>query len=225
MRTQMFDWICITSPEAASVFMAAWRAAGRPEGLRVAVVGEGTGVVLTDTEGDTLRPQFVPSAVSGMGVGLEGALACCGRGVRQRRLLCVLGSRRAGGLACLLAGSGAMQAGGGVSVEWLCSSGCNAPPAVVAYCCGAVVRGCIYVQAQWGLPCREGCQTCLRLKPAPVHKLGARGSKPRPRQRAAQPFASKHMQQGGGSPTCMPCLGVEWQIWQRLPAATGQHCV
>lgn len=65
LASQRFDWICITSPESASVFLNAWRAAGRPAGLRVAVVGEGTGVVLTKAEGDALRPQFVPSAVSG----------------------------------------------------------------------------------------------------------------------------------------------------------------
>lgn len=45
LRTQRFDYVCITSPEAASVFMAAWRKAGRPEGLRIAVVGEGTGAL------------------------------------------------------------------------------------------------------------------------------------------------------------------------------------
>ena len=43
LRTRKFDWVCITSPESASVFLAAWRGAGRPAGLRIAVVGDGTG--------------------------------------------------------------------------------------------------------------------------------------------------------------------------------------
>ena len=64
LRTHSYDWICLTSPEAASVFLRAWQEAGRPGGLRVAVVGDGTGVVLTEAEGEALAPQFVPSAVS-----------------------------------------------------------------------------------------------------------------------------------------------------------------
>ncbi|GAB4822604.1 hypothetical protein N2152v2_009650 [Parachlorella kessleri] len=62
LRTHSFDWICLTSPEAANVFLGAWRQAGRPGGLRLAVVGDGTGVVLTEAEGDALTPEFVPSA-------------------------------------------------------------------------------------------------------------------------------------------------------------------
>lgn len=97
-----YDWIALTSPEAAKVglggcgyawrgdcvmwrvgfptacpschvitllfapwqvFIEAWRAAGRPA-VRIAVVGEGTGKVLTEAEGNALQPAFTPSVVS-----------------------------------------------------------------------------------------------------------------------------------------------------------------
>ena len=58
---QAFDWGCLTSPEAASVFMEGWRLAGRPE-VRVAVVGEGTARILA-AEGVALKPKFRPSVV------------------------------------------------------------------------------------------------------------------------------------------------------------------
>ena len=74
-----FDWVCITSPEAASVFLEGWRAAGRPA-VRLAVVGEGTGRVFAAAAGDGVpQPQFVPSVVSAkMSVGAAhgGACAC-----------------------------------------------------------------------------------------------------------------------------------------------------
>ena len=63
LQHERFDWVCLTSPEAASVFLAAWRAAGKPS-VRIAVVGAGTGTVLTDAEGAALAPEFVPSVVS-----------------------------------------------------------------------------------------------------------------------------------------------------------------
>lgn len=63
-RAADFDWVCITSPEAASVFLEGWRAAGRPF-VRVAVVGEGTGRVFEAAAAEGApQPQFVPSVVS-----------------------------------------------------------------------------------------------------------------------------------------------------------------
>lgn len=63
-RAADFDWVCITSPEAASVFIEGWRAAGRPA-VRLAVVGEGTGRVFTAGAADGVpQPQFVPTVVS-----------------------------------------------------------------------------------------------------------------------------------------------------------------
>jgi len=44
-------WVVLTSPEAAAVFLAAWRAAGRPP-VRVAAVGAGTARILDEAEGD-----------------------------------------------------------------------------------------------------------------------------------------------------------------------------
>ncbi len=62
-RAADFDWVCITSPEAANVFLEGWRAAGRPA-VRLAVVGEGTGRVFTEAAAEGVpQPQFVPSVV------------------------------------------------------------------------------------------------------------------------------------------------------------------
>jgi uroporphyrinogen-III synthase len=44
LRTEKFDWIVLTSPEAASVFADSWQAAGTPV-VRIAVVGKGTNLV------------------------------------------------------------------------------------------------------------------------------------------------------------------------------------
>lgn len=66
-----YDWVCLTSPEAAKVFVEAWRAAGRPAGWRVAVVGEGTGRVLLAEEGEALAPQFTPSVANAEHFGPE----------------------------------------------------------------------------------------------------------------------------------------------------------
>jgi uroporphyrinogen-III synthase len=52
-----FGWVVITSPEAASVFLEAWAACGRPA-LRVATVGAASASVL-DAAG--LPVEFVPS--------------------------------------------------------------------------------------------------------------------------------------------------------------------
>ncbi|KAI3427242.1 hypothetical protein D9Q98_007177 [Chlorella vulgaris] len=72
-RHQEFDWVCITSPEAASVFLTGWRAAGRPP-VRVAVVGEGTARVFQTpaavAEG-VPEPQFVPTVANAEHFGPE----------------------------------------------------------------------------------------------------------------------------------------------------------
>lgn len=57
-----FDWVCITSPEAAAVFIEGWHAAGKPN-VRVAVVGKGTGRVLEAANEPAIEPQFTPSVV------------------------------------------------------------------------------------------------------------------------------------------------------------------
>ena len=43
LTKERWDWVCVTSPEAAKVFLRGYEAAGRPEGVRVAVVGAATG--------------------------------------------------------------------------------------------------------------------------------------------------------------------------------------
>eukprot|EP00951_Prasinocladus_malaysianus_P015848 scaffold122410_cov54-Prasinocladus_malaysianus.AAC.1 len=65
LREEKFDWVVLTSPEAASVFVEGWESAGRPA-IRLAVVGKGTGVAL---QGTGLEVAFVPQQV-GVGAAL-----------------------------------------------------------------------------------------------------------------------------------------------------------
>jgi len=58
-----YDWVCITSPEAASVFIKGWREAGKPE-VRIAVVGEGTGKIFVAAGEEALFPQFNPTVAN-----------------------------------------------------------------------------------------------------------------------------------------------------------------
>jgi len=52
-----FQWVVLTSPEAATVFLDGWRSAGQPK-VSVAVVGAGTGEAL---RGTGLEIGFTPS--------------------------------------------------------------------------------------------------------------------------------------------------------------------
>jgi len=56
LAEEEFDWVVITSPEAAAVFLEGWRAAGQPA-VHVAVVGIGTADAL---QGSGVEVQFVP---------------------------------------------------------------------------------------------------------------------------------------------------------------------
>ncbi|KAL6867255.1 hypothetical protein ACP4OV_015279 [Aristida adscensionis] len=70
---QKFDWITITSPEAAAVFLQGWKAAGCPK-VRVAVVGSGTARVLYDvsqSDNRSLEIAFSPSKAMGKVLALE----------------------------------------------------------------------------------------------------------------------------------------------------------
>lgn len=62
LRTRSFEWVCITSPEAAAVFIHGWKQAGKPN-VRIAVVGEGTGKIFEAAQEPTLVPQFTPTVV------------------------------------------------------------------------------------------------------------------------------------------------------------------
>ena len=57
-----WDWVCITSPEAANVFLRAWREAGEPD-VPIATVGKGTSKVLKEeyARGALTREAFTPS--------------------------------------------------------------------------------------------------------------------------------------------------------------------
>jgi uroporphyrinogen-III synthase len=70
LQNTEFDWIAITSPEAASVFIEGWKAAGKPD-VRIGVVGKGTGNVLEATNEPTLKPQFTPSIANAEHMGPE----------------------------------------------------------------------------------------------------------------------------------------------------------
>ncbi|KAG2663760.1 hypothetical protein I3760_16G048200 [Carya illinoinensis] len=63
-----FDWIVITSPEAGSVFLEAWKAAGTPN-VNVGVVGAGTASVFDDVmqfSNRSLNVAFAPSKEEGL---------------------------------------------------------------------------------------------------------------------------------------------------------------
>ena len=57
-----WDWVCITSPEAAKVFLEGWREAGKPD-VPVATVGKGTAKILAAeyASGTLTAPTFTPS--------------------------------------------------------------------------------------------------------------------------------------------------------------------
>jgi uroporphyrinogen-III synthase len=64
-------WVVVTSPEAAAVFLAAWRAAGRPP-LRVAAVGAGTARILDEAPGDDAPAvAFTPSLANAVTLAAE----------------------------------------------------------------------------------------------------------------------------------------------------------
>ncbi|CAH8361458.1 unnamed protein product [Eruca vesicaria subsp. sativa] len=67
LSDKSFDWIIITSPEAASVFLEAWKAASSPK-VKVGVVGAGTARIFQDAvqaaEG-ALHVAFTPSKATG----------------------------------------------------------------------------------------------------------------------------------------------------------------
>ncbi|EMS54149.1 Uroporphyrinogen-III synthase, chloroplastic [Triticum urartu] len=67
LRDEHFDWITVTSPEAAAVFLEGWKAAGSPK-VRIAVVGAGTArtfdEVLQSNDG-SLEVAFSPSKALG----------------------------------------------------------------------------------------------------------------------------------------------------------------
>nr|XP_043618117.1 uroporphyrinogen-III synthase, chloroplastic isoform X2 [Erigeron canadensis] len=62
-----FDWITITSPEAALVFLQAWKEAGTPA-VKVAVVGTGTASIFDDVAPSSkqlIEVAFTPSKATG----------------------------------------------------------------------------------------------------------------------------------------------------------------
>ncbi|MEW5306651.1 MAG: hypothetical protein WDW38_011551 [Sanguina aurantia] len=67
LRDQAFDWVVITSPEAAAVFLEGWQEAGCPA-VRIAVVGGGTGEILQQSG---ITPAYVSSKATGKTLGGE----------------------------------------------------------------------------------------------------------------------------------------------------------
>ncbi|KAI3938151.1 hypothetical protein MKW98_018707 [Papaver atlanticum] len=73
LRGTSFDWIVITSPEAGSVFLNAWKAGGTPK-AQVGVVGAGTATVFKDvlqSPQQSLSISFSPSKATGKVLALE----------------------------------------------------------------------------------------------------------------------------------------------------------
>ncbi|PWA44486.1 tetrapyrrole biosynthesis, uroporphyrinogen III synthase [Artemisia annua] len=67
LSTTSFDWIIITSPEAALVFLQAWKAAETPS-VKVAVVGTGTANIfheITPSSKQFIDVAFTPSKATG----------------------------------------------------------------------------------------------------------------------------------------------------------------
>ncbi|XP_022772837.1 uroporphyrinogen-III synthase, chloroplastic isoform X1 [Durio zibethinus] len=67
LSERTFDWIVITSPEAGSVFLEAWKAAGTPS-VRIGVVGVGTASIfenLMQSSKQSLDVAFAPSKATG----------------------------------------------------------------------------------------------------------------------------------------------------------------
>ncbi|XP_010472682.1 PREDICTED: uroporphyrinogen-III synthase, chloroplastic isoform X1 [Camelina sativa] len=67
LSDKSFDWIIITSPEAGSVFLEAWKAASYPK-VQIGVVGAGTARVFEEARQSTeglLHVAFTPSKATG----------------------------------------------------------------------------------------------------------------------------------------------------------------
>jgi uroporphyrinogen-III synthase len=66
-----WGWVVVTSPEAAAVFLTAWRAADRPP-VRVAAVGAGTARILDESPGDDAPSvAFTPSLANAVTLAAE----------------------------------------------------------------------------------------------------------------------------------------------------------
>ncbi|KAL5217681.1 hypothetical protein ABZP36_018365 [Zizania latifolia] len=66
LRDEKFDWITITSPEAAAVFLEGWKGAGSPK-VQIAVVGAGTARMFDEvmqSDDGSLKVAFSPSKAS-----------------------------------------------------------------------------------------------------------------------------------------------------------------
>lgn len=62
LKKETYGWIVITSPEAASVFIEAWRKADYPSTGRISVVGQATGDILRAVG---IKVSFQPSKATG----------------------------------------------------------------------------------------------------------------------------------------------------------------
>eukprot|EP00798_Chlamydomonas_sp_ICE-L_P022765 gene22765-29933_t len=65
LSSKLYDWVVVTSPEAAAVFLEAWDKAGKPE-VRIGVVGGGTGEIL---EKAGVIPQYTATKATGKTLG------------------------------------------------------------------------------------------------------------------------------------------------------------
>ncbi|XP_047336991.1 uroporphyrinogen-III synthase, chloroplastic isoform X2 [Impatiens glandulifera] len=72
LQEATFDWIVITSPEAGSVFLDAWKAAGTPS-VRIGVVGAGTASIFEEAKqtSNSIDIAFAPSKATGKVLAIE----------------------------------------------------------------------------------------------------------------------------------------------------------
>ncbi|KAL3159027.1 hypothetical protein ABBQ32_011027 [Trebouxia sp. C0010 RCD-2024] len=75
-----FDWVVITSPQAANVFLQGWIEADKPQ-VRIAVVGPGTGDILTHQKEPRLQIDFTPLTANA--VSLSAELPCIEGGTQN----------------------------------------------------------------------------------------------------------------------------------------------
>mmetsp|Transcript_25433 Transcript_25433/g.55287 ORF Transcript_25433/g.55287 Transcript_25433/m.55287 type:complete len:373 (-) Transcript_25433:473-1591(-) len=69
LEAKDFDWVIVTSPEGAKVFVEGWQEAGKPDDLKLAVVGGGTAQVIESRSSVPIA--FVPSKATGKTMAAE----------------------------------------------------------------------------------------------------------------------------------------------------------
>lgn len=70
LKSNDYDWVVITSPEAANVFLQGWAEADRPQ-VRIAVVGQGTADVMQAHQETRLQIEHTPTKANAVSLSAE----------------------------------------------------------------------------------------------------------------------------------------------------------